>query len=174
MKYVIHWNPIIRRQDQIGSFIQYENIFIQRIYVLIYGSVPPIINHELKHVHQMDLESKFGDQFLYEYYTIIRIYGAEARPYQLPAFLTPRLYAFEFIKQKDGSDHKNIIGIHAKTNFRLPKKVGTFIVNESTVKPIVEKLLNYYHFQKDKDIKYDPHHILSNKRKEKKVTTYEH
>ena len=45
-------------------------------------------------------DKNIGDWFVMEEHKIIRVYGFTHEPYILPAFLTPRIFTLEFVRQK--------------------------------------------------------------------------
>lgn len=133
---------------------------------MLHDYIPPRINLGIKELFKLDPDSKIGDWLLFENYTVLRNYGLEVKPHQLPTFLTPRTFFFlEFIRQKYDSDHIHFISINMKTNFKIPNKVGPYVVKGRSTKPIVEKLLNYFNLQLDEEIKYNPHQIISKRRR---------
>jgi len=48
----------------------------------------------------MILEKNVGDWFVFEGHTLIGIYGFEGELYMFPTFLTPRIFALEYIGQR--------------------------------------------------------------------------
>ena len=69
------------------------------IYKVIFGSFMPKISEDLKLLLQ-NLEELVGDWFCFKDYTIIRVYGFEGEPYKLPRFITRRLFALEYLRQR--------------------------------------------------------------------------
>lgn len=68
--------------------------------MLLFGSLPPEILEELNNYLQLSPKTRIGDWYFFENQTIIRVYGFEDEPFLLPAFLTPRIYALEYIRQR--------------------------------------------------------------------------
>ena len=54
--------------------------------------------NELKKLLQLTKEISTSDWYLFENYTLIRVYGFEGEPYNLPVLLTPRIFALEYIR----------------------------------------------------------------------------
>ena len=70
---------------------------------------PPRIFQEIKSMLHESVETQLGDWFLFKYYTEIRMYGAELKPFKLPSFLTVRVFALEFIRQSFNVDEVHFI-----------------------------------------------------------------
>ena len=70
----------------------------------------PRVLDEMKCLMQSSPEDRVGDWFLYRDYTVLRIYGFTDQPYRLPAFLTPRIFALEFMRQKLLSKDVELMG----------------------------------------------------------------
>jgi hypothetical protein len=94
----------------------------------------------------------------------IRVYGSKLQPFLLPTFLTPRIFALEFIRQILDSDYIHFVSRKYKASFKLKKEVGPFIVNTRPTLHVAEKLLQNMGFQKGETWIYDPHAIISSKR----------
>ena len=76
--------------------------------------------------------------------------------------------------------HKLIVGNAHFLSFRkaseikFPLKVGPFIIKNKASLPLVEGLLQDMNFMKATKINYDPHHIISQRRKQNKNKSFEH
>lgn len=115
-----------------------------------------------------------GDWYLFENHTILRIYGFEDEPYLLPTFLTPKIYALEFIRWRFATNYEHFAKYKKSITFNLPYKTGPFIARSGTSKTITKDLLKEMKFQKGEINNYYPHHIISEKRKQNKFYAYEH
>ena len=104
---------------------------------------------------------------MFENHTILRVYGVEEEPYLLPTFLTPRIYAIEYFKQRFILDHKHFASNNKSITFKLPQKIGPFMVRSRTTKTIVEYLWRDLKFQQGEKINYDPFHVISEKKEAK-------
>ena len=78
---------------------------------------------------------------MYEDHTIIRVYGFGGRPFKLPAFLTPRIFALEFIRQKMANDEQHFSDKKATRTFRIPTELGPFVVRSWQAYNILEERL---------------------------------
>jgi hypothetical protein len=115
-----------------------------------------------------------GDWYLFEYHIEIRIYGAEIQPFLLPIFLTPRIFALEFIREILNSDYIHFVSKNHNINFKLKKEVGPFIVNNKENLRDAEKLLQEIGLQQGEMWIYDPHSIISKRRIEFGSIPYQH
>ena len=83
---------------QIKMF-EFVNSIMSEIYKLLFDEVFPRVFEEMKIMMQSSPEDRIGDWFLYKYFTVLRVYGFTGEPYRLPAFLTPRIFALEYMRQ---------------------------------------------------------------------------
>ena len=65
----------------------------------MFQEIFPKLFPEMEEVLQISRDITIGDWFLLKEHTIIRVYGFVHEPYILPAFLTPRIFALEFIRK---------------------------------------------------------------------------
>jgi hypothetical protein len=61
-----------------------------------------------------------------------------------------------------------------KTNFKPKREIGPFIVHTRSSLQVVETMLQELGFEQGTTWKYDPLGVISNKRLELQITTYEH
>ena len=76
---------------------------------------------------QSSPEDMIGDSFLYKEFTILRVYGFTGEPYRLPIFLTPRIFALEFMRQRLYAEGEHFGALKKSSNIKFPLKVGSFI-----------------------------------------------
>jgi hypothetical protein len=120
---------------------------MSKSYQIIHNEIPPRIFPECKKLLQLSLDKRVGDWYIFENYTEIRIYGSELRPFLLPIFLTPRIFALEYIRQRLNSDDIHFVSRKYKANFKLKKEVGPFIVNTRSTLQVTTKILSAMGFQ---------------------------
>ena len=82
---------------QINMF-EFVNTIMAEIYKLLFDDVLPRVLENMRLMLHYSLEDKIGDWFLYKEFTVLRIYGFTGEPYMLLAFLTPRIFALEFMR----------------------------------------------------------------------------
>jgi hypothetical protein len=83
------------------TMLIFINKIMSRVYNIIFGSDLPRVLEEMKSSLQPNPESRVGDWMLFLQSTVIWVYGYQEGPYLLPIFLTPRIFALEFIGQSD-------------------------------------------------------------------------
>ena len=79
------------------SFFDFSNWIMFVVYKIIFGSIMPTINEDLKLLLQ-NLAELVGDWFCYKEFTVMRIYGFEGEPYKLPIFLTRSIFVLEYLR----------------------------------------------------------------------------
>ena len=99
---IIHKASFLKNQP-IG-FSNFMNEFTSQVYLLIYEEKLPRISQELKDCLHPPTKTHIGYWFLFKNYIVIRVYGPKEKPYKLPVFLTPRIFALEVLRQRLHSD----------------------------------------------------------------------
>ena len=120
---------------------------------MLFNEVLPHVLEEMKCLMQSSPEDRVGDWFLYKDCTILRIYGFTGEPYKLPAFLTPRFFALEFMRQRLHSEEEHFEAFKKYSNIKFPLKVGSFIFKNKGALVFIEKLLGSMEFQKEPKVK---------------------
>ena len=115
-----------------------------------------------------------GDWFLYRDYTILRVYGFTGQPYRLPSFLTPRIFALEFMRQRLLSEEEHFGAFRKYLNIKFPFKVGPFIFKGKGALACIERLMENMDFVKDVNMNYDPHQVISLRKQANKNKPFEH
>ena len=86
--------------DEINrKFFKYMNLLMAEVYKVFFQNKLPRVLPLMKEALQFSPDKKIGDWFLLEEHTIIRAHGFIHEPYNLPYFLTPRVFTLELIKQ---------------------------------------------------------------------------
>ena len=109
------------------SMFEFANSIMLEIYKMWFDEVLPRVLEEMKCMMQHSPEDRVRDWFLYKDSTILRIYGFTGEPYKLPAFLTPRIFALEFMRQRLHSEEEHFGAFKKSSNIKFPLKVGPFI-----------------------------------------------
>ena len=141
------------------------NLIMAKIYRLMFQSKLPRVFPEMEEMLQFAPDRKVGDWFLLKEHTLIRVYGFAHEPYILPAFLTARIFSLEFIWQKLIVENEPFINFRKASEIKFPLKVGPFIIKRKAYLIVIEGLLQDTNFMKATKINYDPHHIISQRRK---------
>ena len=69
-------------------------------------------------------------------------------PYRLPTFLTPRIFALEFMRQRLYAEEEHFRAFKKYSNVKFPFKVGPFIFKNKSALLVIEKLFVSYGFSK--------------------------
>ena len=123
---------------------------------------------------QSSPEDRVRDWFLHKDCTVLRIYGFTGEPYKLTAFLTPRVFALVFMRQRLHSEEEHFGAFKKSSNIKFPLKVGPFIFKNKGSLVFIERLLGNMEFQKEPKENYDPHHIISLRKQANKNKPFEH
>ena len=67
--------------------------------------------------------------------TVIWVYGCQEGPHLLPVFLTPRIFALEFIRQRIISETEHFLKAHKASNLKFSFVVGPFVVKSKSCLP---------------------------------------
>ena len=67
----------------------------------------------------------------------MRVYGFTGEPYRVPAFLTPRLFALEFIRQRLCAEEEHFRAFKKYSDVKFPLKVGPFIFKNKSALLVV-------------------------------------
>ena len=76
-------------------------------------------------------------------HVIIRFYGFSHEPYILLAFLTPKIFSMEFIRQKLIVENEHFINFRKASKIKFPLKVDPFIIKNKVAFPVFEGLLQF-------------------------------
>ena len=106
---------------------EFVNTIMVEKYKLLFDDVLPRVLEEMKLMLQSSLEDRTGDWFLYKYFTVLRVYGFTGELYKLPIFLTPRIFALEFMKHRLCVEDEHFGPFKKSSNINFPLKVGPFI-----------------------------------------------
>ena len=82
------------------SMFEFTNSIMSEIYKMMFDEVLPRVLEDMKSMMQSSPKDRIGDWFLYKDFTILRIYGFTGKPYRFPAFLIPRIFALEYMRQR--------------------------------------------------------------------------
>ena len=125
---------------------EFVNTIMVKIYKLLFGDVLPRVLEEMRLMPQSSSEDKTGDWFLYKYFIVLRVYGFTGEPYRLPIFLTPRIFALDFMRQRLCAEEEHFGAFKKYSNVKFSLKVGPFIFKKKSSLLVVEKLLEVMNF----------------------------
>ena len=141
---------------------------------MMFDKEMPRVLDEMRCLMQSSPEERVRDWFLYRDYTVLRVYGFAGQPYRLSSFLTPRIFALEFMRQRLLSEEEHFGAFKKSSNIKFPFKVGSFIFKGKGALVFIEKLLEAMDFQKEAKVNYDPYHVISLRKQANKNKPFEH
>ena len=150
--------------------------FIDLIILNLFRVFNPEINrisNDLKEILNPDL---IGDWFLAKNFSLVRVFGFTGSPYVLPIFLTTSVFALEVMRQRISADIEHFTAPSLKRSswIKYPLTVGNFILKKEAALPIIEKVLKQLNFPQVSPVKYDPKHIISERRLEYRRALFQH
>ena len=162
LKPAVDWCPKIRSTIKNENLMWYINRFLPILYTLTHDGPSPRVIPEMIHEMQSTPQLATGDWFLYADHTILRVYGFGGKPYRLPAFLTPRIFAMEFIRKKLACDELHCSDKSRKVprTFRIPTEMGPFIVKNRQALGIIEERMSKMNLQAAGSWTYDPRGVI--------------
>ena len=128
---------------------------------MLFDEVLPRVLVEMKSMMQSSPEDRVEDWFLHKDFTVLRIFGFTGEPYRLPAFLTPKIFALEYMRQRVHAEEEHFGAFKKSSNIKFPLKVGSFIFKNKGALVFIEKLLESMEFQREQRVNYDPYRIIS-------------
>ena len=128
----------------------------------------------MRQILQLSHSKMIGDWFLTEFGTIIRLYGFVHQPYILSDFLTARVFLLELIRKILTIEEEHCLNSRKSSNLVFPWEVGPYIVRFRAAFPLVGNLLKGTKLSLEQAINYDPHQVISKRRKDHKCKPFEH
>ena len=111
-----------------NNTFNYMNLIMSEVYRVIFQDNLPKVLPQMEEVLQFNPDRRVGEWFLLKDHIIIRVYGFVHEPYILPVYLTPRIFALEFIKKKLIVENEHFLNFRKASDIKFPLKVGPFIV----------------------------------------------
>ena len=102
---------------------------------------------------------------MFEHVIVIMLYGFIHPPYMFPGFLTPRVFSMEFIRQEIIVETKHFLNFKKSTEIKYPWVVVPFTIKNKVALPMIQSSLKGMVFLTEVVVNYDPHHVISNRRK---------
>ena len=133
-------------------------------YVVIHGIDLPRMPREGKELLQFSKKTRVGDQFIFAYHIVVRVYGFEGKPYTFPTFLRIRIMEMEYTRKGLLLDELHCGSIKQHLSFHIPKDVGPFDIISLNDVYYIEGFLEELSLEKDKAVAYDPYGVISNQR----------
>ena len=108
------------------------------VYKMIFNDILPRVLEYMRVMLQSSSEGKTGD-LLHKKLTVIRVYGFTGEPYRLPALLTPRIFALEFMRQRLYAEEEHFRAFKKSSDVKLTLKVGPFIFKNKSALLVIKK-----------------------------------
>lgn len=105
---------------------------------------------------------------------VLRVYGFEEEPYRLPVFLTKRTFDLEFLRHILHVESELFLKHKKASNMKFKYMMEPFVVISTSSLLIVQAILRSLNFQLDKKTKYDPKHVISQRKAYYKIGNYEY
>ena len=143
--------------DMAKDYCKFMNQLMAEIYELFFQERLHRVFPEMRQMLQLSNSKKIGDWFLIEFGKTIRLYGFVHPPYILPAFLTPRVFSLELIRQKLIVEEEHFLNFKKSSSLIFPWELKPYIVRSRAALPLVANLLRGMEFSLGQAINYDPH-----------------
>ena len=156
------------------NYCKFMNQLMAEIYEFFFQERLPRVFPKMKQMLQLSKSKKIGDWFLSDFGITIRLYGFIHPPHILPAFLTPKIFYLELIRQKLMVEEEHFLNFKKSSNLVFPWKLGPYTVRNRAALPLVSNSLRGMEFPQDQAINYDPHQVISKRRTTLKCWSFEH
>lgn len=166
-------NINLSERNSTMTFINFTDKVMPSIHKLIFGISLPRMIEEMKAYMHNSIEP-VGGWFLYKYFIVLRVYGFEDEPYRLPIFLTKRIFVLEFLRQRLHVESEIFLKHKKASNIKFKYTIEPFVVNSTAALSVIQNIMKNMNFQLDKKINYDPKHVISQRKTNSKLGTYEH
>ena len=131
---------MVMKEKKDYSYKHFIELLIHPALNLLSSNSEPRIMEEIRKSLQLSDQTKTGDWYLYQNYTVLRIYGCELAPYKLPKFLPTRIYSLQYIRQMLNVDEVHFVSPKKKSQVRIKTQIGPFICNIRTTGEEANKL----------------------------------
>jgi hypothetical protein len=145
------------------SFCTFSSSIMPTIYKVIFGSYMPKISEVLKMLLQ-NPDELIGDWFCFRDYTVIRIYGFEGEPFNLPKFTSRRLFALEYLRHRLVAKNDNFIKPKKASSIKFNFTIEPFVVKYAYAIIAIDQILRSMSFETDKALRYDPKGVINQRR----------
>ena len=84
------------------------------------------------------------------------------------------VFALELVRQRLIVEDDHFLSYKKPSGIKFPWTVGPLTINSKESLPTIESMLIEMGFSMESSVNYDPHHIISDRRKENKNKPFEH
>ena len=80
----------------------------------------------------------------------------------------------EVLRQRLHSNLVHFASENQASSFKVPITLGPFTVKNKSIVELIDDIMACFGFQEEPSCQYDPHHIISDRRKKQKRSRYDH
>ena len=114
------------------------------------------------------------DLVLYAENTKIRLYGFTSYPFLLPSFLTNRVFALEFARQRVHTEKEHFLNNKKGCNINFHYTIGPFVIKSSQTIQILTEILESMKLQRAEKMNYDPKGVMDPRKKACMIQAFKH
>ena len=114
---IYEWTDLVLRNLGNSNYIEFFNKVVTITYNLIHGTPPPRMFPKNKNILHMSSIVMVGDLYLYEDHIVIRVYGFQDDPYNIHAFLTPKIIVIEYTRHSLISNQEHFLHFKHQRSF---------------------------------------------------------
>ena len=116
-----------------GINIDYSNFMkflMLEVYSAFFQKRLPRVLPQMREILKFSPKRRIRDRFLSKHDIVIRLYGFVNQPFILLAFLTPRVFSLEMIRQRIIVENENFLNFRKSSQIRFPCAIGPFNVKK--------------------------------------------
>jgi len=171
---VIHWTSLVTNNTTNFTFTDFVDQFLYASTCLFNSYAKLGIGIDIMKTLHLNESSRMGDQYLYQNYTEIRIYGCEFPPIKLPKFVPICISTLEYIRKMINMDQLHFVAAKKKVQFKINTQLGLLICNSIARGNEPKSILREKNFKISFSWSYDSLGVISKLRLEQKTTRYPH
>ncbi len=139
---VTNWTTIVRKKANTKRFSLFVNTFLPATHSMLYGHLPPRMFPEFRKIIHLRDSEVVRDWYIFQQYTVIRLYGCELKPFWLLVYLNERMLTLEFIRQALNVDSIHLASSGRKLVHKFPFDVCPFVVKSRDAFEWVDKFVS--------------------------------
>lgn len=140
-QFVMFWTTLLLKDQKDYTYKDFLDFFVHPAINTLNNVENPKINEEIRRTMQLTEQVKTTDWYLYQNYTEIQVYGNELAPFQLPKFLSMRVFSLEYIRQMIHANELHFVSAKNKAQFKNKTQIGPFFCNNSVEREETENIL---------------------------------
>jgi len=111
------------------TYCEFIDLFVHPTSTLLIGAPPPRLSGDIKKILQLSKQYKVGDWYLYHNHTEITMYGCELCPFNLPKYVSMRLFALEYFRQIINAELTHFCNAKKKAQLRIKNQLGPYVIH---------------------------------------------